>query len=585
MNQLYTLWGEKIKSNNVLQEYPRPHMQRDSYMNLNGYWKYAISETEEIHTYDGEILVPFSPESVLSGVNRTVTPNDYLFYHREINLPNNFMRDRLILHFGAVDQICELWVDDQYVGKHIGGFTAFHFDITEYITSDSFSLTLRVQDLTDTSYHQTGKQRLQRGGIWYTPQSGIWQTVWLESVPNQYIQSVTVTSLFDKQQICVALDKSTSGPVEVSVYYDQILEAKVISEQDVIILTLQNFHPWTPETPNLYDINITFHSDHIQSYIGMRHIERKKDSQGIYRLYLNHHPYFQLGVLDQGYYPDGLLTPPSDEAMVYDIQKMKDMGFNMLRKHIKIAPARWYYHCDRLGMLVWQDMINGSERKDIILHGVLAHLGIHLADHRYSFFGRNNKLGREQFLLELQEMIHQLRSFTSIVTWVPFNEAWGQFNAKQAEEIIKKIDDTRLIDHASGWADQWSGDYHSRHTYFTKIKFRKKDARKRILALTEFGGYSLPIKEHIFNNDKIFGYKKYSSVADFEVAYRQLHQTQVIPQIDNGLSVLVYTQLSDVEDEVNGLITYDRKVDKLAVEKVKSINKLILRAFEKQFLS
>ncbi|MBP2241779.1 hypothetical protein J2Z40_002351 [Cytobacillus eiseniae] len=583
MNQLYTVWGEDLKQDHVLQEYPRPQMKRDSYLNLNGYWDYAISESEVVDSYDGEILVPFSPESVLSGVQRVVTPNDYLFYYKEVVLPNDFMKDHILLHFGAVDQICELWINDQYVGKHIGGFTPFHFDITDYVIGSQFAVKLRVKDVTDTSYHQTGKQRIDRGGIWYTPQSGIWQTVWIESVPSNYIQALKLTSLFDEKKVKIELQKAGTGLVKAEVYFGNELEGTTESEGDEIIISVQHLYPWTPETPNLYQIKLIYHEDIIESYIGMRHIERKKDEHGIFRFYLNHQPYFQSGVLDQGYYPDGLLTPPSDEAMIYDIEKMKEMGFNMLRKHIKIEPLRWYYHCDRLGMLVWQDMINGSERKDIIFHGLLANLGVHLKDHRYKLFGRKNETGRNQFLTELEEMLVHLQSVTSIVTWVPFNEAWGQFDAVKVEKMVRNFDHTRLIDHASGWSDQYVGDYYSRHTYFTKLRFRRKHGGKRISALTEFGGYSLPIKGHRFHDESIFGYKKYDTEMKLEEAYTDLYQQQVVPQIKNGLSVLIYTQLSDVEDEMNGLLTYDRKINKMSTEKVKEINELLYSTFHKQF--
>jgi hypothetical protein len=583
MNQLYTIWGESLDPDHVLQEYPRPQMKRDSYLNLNGYWEYAISQSEEVDCYDGKILVPFSPESVLSGVNRVVTPEDYLFYYKDVVLPENFRKEHLILHFGAVDQICELWINDHYVGKHVGGFTPFQFIISEQVTSDSFSIKLRVKDVTDTSYHQTGKQRIKRGGIWYTPQSGIWQTVWLESVPKDYIQSMNLTSLFDEQKINVQLDKVGNGLVKVEVYFNGRLEGCAEGDREEILIPLQHLHPWTPETPNLYTIKLAFKEDVIESYIGMRNIERKKDAQGMYRFYLNHQPYFQSGVLDQGYYPDGLLTAPADEAMIYDIEKMKEMGFNMLRKHIKIEPLRWYYHCDRLGMLVWQDMINGSEREDILFHGFLANVGIHLKDHTYKRFGRKNETGRKQFLVELKEMIDYLQSITSIVTWVPFNEAWGQFDAAKVDRLVRELDHTRLIDHASGWSDQQRGDYHSRHIYFTKIKFTSKDAKKRIIALTEFGGYSLPLEGHRFNEESIFGYKKYDTEDKLVEAYSNLYKQQVLPQIQNGLSVLIYTQLSDVEDEINGFITYDRKKDKFPVEKVLEINELVYTEFYKQF--
>ena len=583
MNQLYTIWGENLNQDNVLQEYPRPQMKRESYFNLNGYWDYAISKTREVDSYDGKILVPFSPESILSGVQRVVTPEDYLFYYKVVELPDNFMKEHLLLHFGAVDQICELWVNDQYVGKHIGGFTPFHFDITEYVTGPEFVIKLRVQDVTDTSYHQTGKQRIERGGIWYTPQSGVWQTVWLESMPKQYIEVLKLTSLFDDKKIKIELKKSGTGSVKAEVYFKNKLEGLAESENGEIIVPLENLYPWTPETPNLYHIKLIFDEDTVESYIGMRHIERKKDQHGIFHFYLNHQPYFQSGVLDQGYYPDGLLTPPADEAMIYDIEQMKKMGFNMLRKHIKIEPLRWYYHCDRLGMLVWQDMINGSERKDIIFHTILANLGIHLKDDRYKLFGRQNEVGRNQFLAELEEMLVHLQSVTSIITWVPFNEAWGQFEAVKVEKIVRSLDNTRLIDHSSGWSDQYVGDYHSRHVYFTKLGFKRKHGKKRILALTEFGGYSLPIKGHQYHDDTIFGYKKYDTQMKLEEAFVNLYEQQVIPQIQNGLSVLIYTQLTDVEDEMNGLITYDRKINKISIQRVKEINEILYSTFNTQF--
>lgn len=582
MKQLLTTWGEELEATKVLQEYPRPQMRRDSYFNLNGYWDYGISETPEIEAYNGKILVPFSPESVLSGVNRVVLPKDYLFYYKEVTLPEHFLQERLILHFGAVDQICEVWINDQFVGQHIGGFTSFQFDITDYVIQSPFTIKLRVKDFSDTSYHQTGKQRMERGGIWYTPQSGIWQTVWLESVPKEYIHTLKLTPLYDEKCIKIDISKVGVGPVKAEVYYNNKLEGSAESEAEVMIIPLQNLYPWTPETPNLYDIKLSFHDDTIESYIGMRHIEAKKDQNGILRFFLNHEPYFQSGVLDQGYYPDGLLTPPSDEAMVNDIEQMKAMGFNMLRKHIKIEPMRWYYHCDRLGMLVWQDMINGSERKDIFFHGLLANLGIHLKDHRYKVFGRQNEVGRKQFLVELEEMIEQLQSIPSIVTWVPFNEAWGQFDAVKVEKIVRDLDDTRLIDHASGWSDQNAGDYYSRHIYFTKLWVNRKKGQKRILALTEFGGYSLPIEGHQFN-ETIFGYKKYDSVAKLEEAYTNLYHQQVLPLIEKGLSVLIYTQLSDVEDEMNGLLTYDRKISKISVNRLKETNELLYTAFHSQF--
>ena len=577
---LLTPWAERIDPNNLLNEYPRPQMRRDSYLNLNGYWSFAITQSKVCHSYENKILVPFSPESALSGVQRFAKPNEFLHYHRKVTLPNHFLKDRLIIHFGAVDQIAELFINDQFAGSHTGGFTAFCFDITDFLKEGEIDIKLVVQDTSNTSYHQTGKQRIKRGGIWYTPQSGIWQTVWLESLPKAHIKDIRLTALYHEQSVKIDIDRSTAGAVSVEAHLNGVIQGTARADGNTIILPLKELRPWTPETPHLYDLTIKFNDDIIYSYFGMRHFEMRKDTGGRQQFYLNGSPYFQNGVLDQGYYPGGLLTPPSDEAMVYDIELMKQMGFNMLRKHIKIEPLRWYYHCDRLGMLVWQDMINGGERKDIFFHGILGIANIHLKDHRYRLFGRKNAGGRRQFEAELNEMLVHLKNTVSISTWVPFNEAWGQFDAYRIADAVAKTDSTRLIDHASGWSDQKTGHYHSRHIYFTKIRFRQRDAKKRILALTEFGGYSLPIKGHLFDAGKIFGYKVFKSKEDYQKAVIDLYQKQILPQIKKGLNILVYTQLSDVEDEVNGFVTYDRKVVKIDIEAMRAINDELRREFQ-----
>lgn len=578
MKQLYTPWGEMLDSNQVLPEYPRPQLRRQSYFNLNGYWNYAISEKEDVDGYDGKILVPFSPESVLSGVKRFVRPTEYLHYQREVTLPEDFVLDRVILHFGAVDQIAEVWINGRYVGKHVGGYTPFSFDITDFLDGPCFDIKVRVKDFSNTSYHQTGKQRIERGGIWYTPQSGIWQTVWLESVPEAHIKRLKLTPLFDEQAIRFEIEHTGHETFNVQVRFNGKVQGEIITKDSSFIVPLAECYPWSPDAPHLYDIDIKYGEDHVESYIGLRKVEKKKDASGIYRFYLNNQPLFLTGVLDQGYYPDGLLTPPSDEAMIYDIMTMKEMGFNLLRKHVKIEPARWYYHCDRLGMLVWQDMVNGSERKDIVFHGLLAHLGIHLKDHRYRLFGRQHPEGRQQFYIELKEMVDHLYSHPSIVTWVPFNEAWGQFDSQKVVDYLLTLDRSRLIDHASGWSDQGIGDYHSRHIYFTPIRFRKKWGKKRILALTEFGGYSLAVEGHRYNEDSVFGYRVYKTIEELEIAFTKLYH-RIFQQLANGLSVIIYTQLSDVEDEVNGLITYDRKVVKIDPKRVNDLNQRLIERF------
>lgn len=578
---LRTPWADTIDPDNVLGEYPRPQMRRESYLNLNGYWSYSINESETCSSYEGKILVPFSPESALSKVQRFVRPGQYLHYHRKMTLPHGFMKDRLMIHFGAVDQTATLFINDREVDTHTGGFMAFSFDITDFLTGDEIDIRLVVTDISDTGCHQTGKQRIERGGIWYTPQSGIWQTVWMESLPSTHIRDLRLTPLYHEQAVRIEIERAGTGVVSVEARLNGIVQATARVDGDTIVLPLKELHAWTPETPHLYDLTVQLGDDVIQSYFGMRHFEMRKDAKGRNQFYLNDQPYFQTGVLDQGYYPDGLLTPPSDEAMIYDIELMKSMGFNMLRKHIKVESLRWYYHCDRLGMLVWQDMVSGSERKDILFHGILAIAGIHLKDHRYRFFGRKNTDGRLQFELELAEMLAHLKNTVCINTWVPFNEAWGQFDACRIADSVASIDNTRLIDHASGWSDQKVGHYHSRHIYFTKICFERKNARRRILALTEFGGYSLPVDGHVFDAKKIFGYKVFKSQADYQKAVTDLYFRQVLPQIEKGLSALVYTQVSDVEDEVNGFVTYDRWIVKMDVEVMRSINDALLSEFKR----
>ena len=583
MKQLYTKWGESLDKNNILKEYPRPQLVRNSYLNLNGEWDYTISKNKSSSEKEGKILVPFSPESILSGVNRFLKPDEYLIYYKTFSLPKGFVKNRLLLHFGAVDQEAEVYVNNQLAITHVGGYTPFKVDITDFLDSDLFDLKVVVKDISDIGYMQTGKQRIKRGGIFYTPQSGIWQTVWLESVGKDYIEDVTIIPDYDKSRVNIMIKTNeSSNHQEFKTFLSH--KGKLISSEDTsnncFYISIPDFLPWTPETPNLYDLDIIYKDDKISTYFGMRKFERKPDSQGIMKFYLNDKPYFLSGVLDQGYYPDGLLTNPTDEALQYDIKSMKDMGFNLLRKHIKIEPLRWYYHCDRIGMIVWQDMINGSERKDIFLHGALAMLNIHINDKRYWLFGRKAKKGREQYLLELNEMILHLKNVTCISTWVPFNEAWGQFDSLNVTKHIKELDKTRLIDHASGWSDQGGADFRSEHIYFKKVRFNKKYAKKRILALTEFGGYSLLVKEHSYNPDKVFGYKKFQNQQDLSYSIKELYEKQIVPEIKKGLNVLIYTQLSDVEDEVNGFLTYDRKVNKVDIELMRKINKNLFDVFD-----
>ena len=555
--KLTTVWGENLDPQNVLREYPRPQMVRDSYENLNGYWDCSFTaEGEKPQTWQ-KILVPFSPEAPLSGVNRMLQANEVLWYRR--SLPDmKADGGRVLLHVGAVDQQAEVYVNGTKVAQHMGGYTPFSADITDALAEGENELLVRVVDDSDNSWHSRGKQKTARGNIWYTPQSGIWQTVWMERVPANYITGLHITPLFDQKACQVVVN--TFAPAAVSIAFEGKTYAACSGE--AVIITPETFMPWSPDDPHLYDFEAASGEDSVKSYFALRSVEVREDGQGIKRLHLNGKPYFHVGMLDQGYWPDGLYTAPSDEALIYDIQLAKDLGFNMLRKHIKIEPLRWYYHCDRLGMLVWQDMINGG-RKDYNKFVIIAPLftGLALKDSHYSWFKRQDAEGRAEYYAELDEMIRHLYNCPSIVMWVPFNEGWGQFDAAEAVRRIQALDTTRTIDHASGWHDQGIGDFKSLHVYFKPYKF-SEDKKKRCEILTEFGGYSFPVEGHLFNTEKAFGYKKIASLDDLAAAYRKLYEEEIIPVKARGLSATVYTQVSDVEDEINGVVTYDRKVVK-----------------------
>ena len=556
---LTTEWGEALDREHPLPEYPRPQLRRESYLNLNGPWEYAITrENAEPEEYDGEIIVPFAPESELSGVGRTLKPGEYLWYRRELVLPEGFNVGRVLLHFGAVDQCARVWVNGEDACAHTGGYLGFSADITEllYAEGEANEILVRVTDDTDKSYHTRGKQKLKPGGIWYTPVSGIWQTVWCESVPENYIRALYITPHVDQGAVELYVDGE--GPCRALIggmAYD------FYAGTPALLRLGEEIHLWTPEDPCLYELTLALGEDRVESYFAMRSFSVQADSEGVKRLCLNGKPYFHNGLLDQGWWPDGLYTAPSDEALRFDIETAKAMGFNMLRKHIKIEPMRWYYHCDRLGMLVWQDMPSGGGRYNLLTISAPLITGIHLKDSHYRLFARTDPDGRDSFRQELEEMIRQLQNCPCIVLWVPFNEGWGQFDAKQITRLVRKLDPTRLIDHASGWHDQGVSDVRSLHVYFKPYRFRP-DKKGRAVVLSEFGGYNLPVAGHTWN-EKNFGYKGYQTPEALGEAVRKLYETQIIPARKAGLAADVYTQLSDVEDEVNGFVTYDRKEEKL----------------------
>lgn len=571
---LMTTWGEHLDENCILTEYPRPQMRRNSYLNLNGRWEYAITDSDESpRRWDGTILVPFSPESALSGVGRSLQPGQTLWYRREVIVPQGFIPadGRLLLHFGAVDQEAAVYWNGRLLGRHMGGYNAFTLDATDALGPRN-SLVVRVHDDTDASFHSRGKQKTRRGGIWYTPQSGIWQTVWMEAVPRHYIESLRIVPLFDQ------------SAVEVMVRCSQPLQCEATVDGRTVPFTsgeparipMPDFRAWSPEDPYLYDLSVTLGEDRVESYFGMRKMEVRADRGGVKRLFLNGEPYFQSGLLDQGYWPDGLYTAPSDEALIYDIQTAKAMGFNLLRKHIKVEPMRWYYHCDRLGMLVWQDMPSGGGKYRFSTITLPLVTGIHRRDNHYRAFARASSQGRGEYMDELEEMVGQLFNAPSVVLWVPFNEGWGQFDSTFVMERLRALDPTRPVDPASGWHDQGAGELRSLHVYFKPFRFRR-DRRGRALALSEFGGYNLRVDGHCFNQ-KDYGYRRLPDAAALWRDFSRLYEREVLPAVPRGLCASVYTQLSDVEDELNGLMTYDRRVVKLDADEVRELNERLKEA-------
>lgn len=609
LNRLYTPWGESLDKDNVLKEYPRPQFQRNSYINLNGDWEYCIVPEEQGSSIpqkmDGHILVPFSPESILSGVERRLEPYQYLWYKKSLPVLNRTRNhSRFLLHFGAVDQFADIYINSTLVGSHSGGYLPFTLDITDYLAFDAQNkesleniLHVRVRDTSDSSYHSRGKQTLRRGGMYYTCQSGIWQTVWIEEVPNTYIRKLRIRPESDLTTLSIEVSTNTPSKVTVKIPGYEMVKSPSSSDSYDTTFTgdfsfssdtypsvgedhsagspsyyhfsfkIKEPHLWSPEDPYLYPLQIITDEDHVDSYFAMRYYSIEKDGTGVSRFCLNHTPYFLMGALDQGYWPDGLYTAPSDKALIYDITEMKRLHFNMLRKHIKVEAARWYYHCDRLGMIVWQDMVSGgsSYAKPVVsyLPTLFPKVFGRMPDGpaTYKTFSRGSAEGRGEWLKEMQNTIRYLYNVPSIATWVLFNEGWGQFNAASATIIAREIDNTRPIDQASGWFDEGSGDFRSVHNYFRPLTV-EKDPNGRAFVISEYGGFTHHIAGHS-SVDRVFGYKKYDTLDQLGVAYYNLMNGTIKPLITKGLAGAVYTQVSDVEEEVNGLMTYDRRITKI----------------------
>ena len=614
VHQLSTIWSRFAEDGPdavPLAEYPRPQLQRSGWRCLNGWWDYAFRMPgESMGIADGKILVPFSPETVRSGVGRTLLPGELLWYRRSIDdfhLPKG---KRAILHFGAVDERCSVWWNGTKVGAHRNGYLSFSFDVTDYVREGRNRLEVCVRDDTDRGTACRGKQTLKPGGMYYHGQSGIWQTVWLEFVPEIYLKGLKITPLLEEEAVELRLtfsddpeygrmgtanhtecrdsrvritvfsqalynseDELDHAPEPAGPVFEYEPEGKEAEGKEPartfdfpckrrIKVRIPVPEPilWSPENPVLYAFRIEAGEDVVDSYFAMRSFGVGKDEAGRARLLLNGVPYFFHGVLDQGYWPESLMTAPSDQAMIFDITQMKELGFNMLRKHVKIEPARWYWHCDRIGMVVWQDMVNGGGPVHKILETygptVFPPLGTHLRDNHYGLLSRQDADARRRFEKDLRRMIRQLYNCPCIGMWIPFNEGWGQFDALRITEDVKKADPTRPVDHASGWFDQGGGDVRSVHNYFRPLTVEQD---QRAFVISEYGGANCNVAGHSMS-EEVYGYQTVKE-ADFPDAFRSLME-KVHALVKDGLSGAVYTQVSDIEEETNGLLTYDRSVRK-----------------------
>ena len=581
-----------------LAEYPRPAMRRDSCEILNGPWQYAITQTAEYPAaWQGSILVPYSPEAPASGVNRTLQPGQWLHYHR-LFAPPAGEGGRVLLHFGAVDYACAVQVNGHLAGGHRGGYWPFTLDITDLLNGTGRnSLWVAVQDPTGHGTQARGKQTLKPGGMFYPAQSGIWQTVWLERVPDNYIQTLTVTPDYDARTVTVRVHTAKPGGAVnlwamvraggVTIAEDWGSDEADQDGEVTLNIPEEHFFPWSPDTPFLYDLTVGTNQgekaglDTVHSYFALRKWSCAPDAHGVLRFCLNDKPILLNGLLDQGYWPEGLYTPPSDAAVERELSEVKALGFNLLRKHAKIEPQRWYYHCDRLGLIVWQDIVNGGSAYNLwfvtYLANVLQPLLRRFPDGKACrrLLSRAKPAGREEYAHELADTVQALRCHPCIACWVPFNEGWGQFDAGKAVQALRTLDGTRLVDEASGWFDQGGGDVHSLHNYFYPLRIRPQ---KRTVALSEYGGIAWPMPGHEPPH-KTYGYGTAKDRQELTARYKKLQLKTVLPQLEKGLSALVYTQLTDVEDEVNGLFTYDRAAVKPDANAVRSVNAALAAEF------
>ena len=578
-DKIKTSWGEQLDPKNVLPEYPRPIMERNDWKNLNGLWKYAITKKGDPTpaAYQGDILVPFAVESSLSGVGKMINEKEELWYQRTFDIPSAWRGKQILLHFGAVDWKAEVWVNDVKVGEHTGGFTPFYFDITSVLNKGNNDLVVKVWDPSDRGEQPRGKQIANPHGIWYTPVTGIWQTVWLEPVATQYITNLKTTPDIDNNSVKVevAANTTSADKVEVKVFDGKNLVAKgaALNGVPVELAMPANAKLWSPDSPFLYNMEVTLYKDgkaidQVKSYTAMRKYSIRKGQNGITRLQLNNKDYFQFGPLDQGWWPDGLYTAPTDEALVYDLKKTKDFGYNIVRKHVKVEPARWYTHCDQLGLIVWQDMPNGGPSPQW--------------QARNYFNGREvirSAASEANYRKEWKEIIDCLYSYPSIAVWVPFNEAWGQFKTPEIVAWTKEYDPSRLVNPASGGNHYTCGDILDLHHYPGPNMFLYDPRRATVLG--EYGGIGLVVEGNTWVNDKKnWGYVKFNTSDEVTNEYIK-YGKYLLELIRKGFSAAVYTQTTDVEGEINGLMTYDRKVIKMNEAKVREINQQICNSLNK----
>lgn len=567
--KILTPWAEQVDPGNPLPEYPRPQLQRENWLNLNGLWDYAIvpQGTNRPPTFDGQILVPYAVESALSGVGKRVGKENMLWYRRTVKLPRTVSGNNILLHFGAVDWECTVYVNGAIVGTHKGGYDPFSFNITKFIKKNAENeLVVSVLDPSDDGPQPRGKQVKNPNSIWYTPVTGIWQTVWMEIVPETYISSTVQTPDFDRKMLKIRANLQnikTSDKIRITVLDgDNKVGSQDFSTTD-ISLPVPFAIAWTPQNPKLYKLEIAVIRkgkpvDVVRSYFGLRKISIGKDAQGIPRMLLNNEFVFQYGPLDQGWWPDGLYTAPTDAALKFDIEKTRQMGFNMIRKHVKVEPARWYYYCDVLGMLVWQDMPSGD-------------MG-NRWDSRPGVVGIANDKERTPesesiYKAEWKAIVNATYNFPSIVVWVPFNEAWGQFKTREIVEFTRSLDSTRLVNESSGGNYDYSGDILDLHNYPAPSMPDPKFFKDQIIVLGEFGGLGLPLEGHTWQEKDNWGYQSFSSPEELLKKY-DAFMGSLRELVGKGLSAAVYTQTTDVEIEINGLMTYDRKVIKMPEEKL-----------------